>query len=253
MRTPAFLILAFALTGCGSGSSSPGLSLDWTVSLEPLDGPAAMAGTKSFLNTEGQQIRLDTAYLTLSSIELSSDCHDSGFVLAPRLFPLLAQLLDAVMPAAYAHSEGSPTLLGVPHVIDLTGPDGEVIALGAVFPPPDTYCGGRWQIAAADEDAVGLPADLDMVGHSLRLRGAYGEPARAFSLDVTLSFLPIERRLPAPLVLNEQQPTASIELVLHYDRWFDGLDLPALAAGDDNQRALLLGNIRSQLSVNVSG
>ncbi|WP_348675919.1 hypothetical protein [uncultured Abyssibacter sp.] len=238
------ILLALLLGACGGGESSVGTQVHWLLQTTPLDTAPTPAGDKTFDNTEGVPVTLSQAYLVLSSVEITDDCASPSFV--------LRMLLDGLIGTAQAHTQSSDTRLGEPHVIDLTGDDADSTLLGTLSPPVASYCGGRWQIAAADDDAIGLPDDLDMVGYSLRLRGTYGDTDAAFELDVSLAPLPIERQFSGVLSLDSDHREASVTLSLHYDRWFDGVDMTALAQGDANARDQVLANLRAQLSLEVS-
>jgi len=117
----------------------------------------------------GATLRLGTARLTVLAAALES-CPATP----------TAQLRALLRPSvAHAHSEGSPTRLGEPHVVDLRAATST--ELGEFQPPAGRYCGVRLTLGPADADAVGLPSP-DFAGTTFAITGDIDPPsARAVS------------------------------------------------------------------------
>jgi hypothetical protein len=240
----AIVLLAAGCSG-GGNSSSEGVSVSFDASHSAELTPQP-AGPRTFVNTEGVTITLTEAYLVLWSEEIFNDC-DGSYV---RLQP---SWLDWLIPTAEAHASNSPTRQGIPYVIDITAADDSLVTLGTTNPPPDDYCGMEIILRAADADTLLLPTDIDMVGHALYLEGSYQTSGMstptAFTLSTSRSLLPARRYLLPPLSLSEQSPTATTSIMIHYERWFNGLDLALLIADDDTQTEMLLQNISDAIEV----
>lgn len=252
VRRPAVLA-GLALTGamllasCSQGSRTPGVQLRLTLTPQPVNHAPQVAGAKQITNTEGTVIQLDRAYLTLWSVQLQTDCDQPGFVRNRSWVPRL----DWLISSAHAHTDASPTLLGTPTVINLLAADGMPQEWGLLTPPAGTYCGATWQVLAADADAQNLPADTDMVGLSLALEGTYGPDSTPFRVASSRALTPARRRFSLPLTLDAAHRQATAQLDIPYDRWFDGLDLDALAQGDDTATTQLLQTISQTLTAAV--
>ncbi len=246
---PVDLLLASTLLlgACSEGSRSTGVQVYFTLTPEPENHAPQPAGPKQFTNTEGTAIRLDKAYLAMWSVALHTDCDDSGFVWNRSWTPRL----DWLISSAHAHTDASPTLLGTPTVVNLLASDGEPQDWGALAPSANAYCGATWQVLAADEDAENLPIDTNMVGLSLVLGGHYGADNQPFALSTSRAFSPAKRRFAIPLTLGAEQKQATAQLNIAYDRWFDSLDMDALARGDDTATTQLLQNISQTFRVDV--
>ncbi len=122
---------------------------------------------RSFTTDRGYAITLQKAYVVLSRVELLP-CEQA------RLWQELRGLLGPSI--AYAHVASTPTVLGVPHVIDLMDKDNSVVSLARMEPPAGQYCKTRIWIDQADRDAVDLPLDVPMVGRAVYLEGNYLSP-----------------------------------------------------------------------------
>ena len=113
------------------------------------------------------EVRVDRAYLVVSAVTLT-ECDA-----APRLpWQSLAALTTPTIPSARAHGPTTPTRLGQQHVLALHQTSRRV-TLGLMEPPPGDYCAIVLDIAAADDDAPGLPKDRAHVGSSLWIEGAW--------------------------------------------------------------------------------
>jgi hypothetical protein len=189
-------------------------------------GVQASGGERSFTRPDGQTLTLTRGYVTLGSVELK-----------PCEAALGWRLLQALSPigAAHAHSTGSPLRLGTPHVSGLERPDGNVLALGWVRPPPGRYCRARLTFEPADADAEGLSSvasGVDMVGRTLWLEGTRtpsggGEP-RPFRL-VTSNLATVDVVLNG-LTVSEEEPAAERTFVLAWDAWLATVDLDSEGA-----------------------
>lgn len=244
---PAALLLFFlALGGCdsGGGSVQEGISVDFHAGQDKTpdaDGSVAAqpVGPKSFSTTEGAEVTIYRGYLVLWSATLKNACAQPGFVSVEPSW------LDWMVAPAHAHAAADPTRLSVPNVINLRNPDRAEVALGVIGPPPGSYCGVTVELLKADADTRGLPQDIDMIGRTLYLEGAYvaapGEKPVPFTVDTGRSLLPAHRLLAFPLDLGESNRSARIVIGIRYDRWFDGVDLAQL--DDPLQQAQLFSNV----------
>ena len=228
LRPPLLLLLA--LSACGAREE--GLQLHLQLALRPVGDAQVEGTTRHFTTDGGDRISLSRAHVTLSSVELFP-CATSS---ARRWWHWLSPL-----GTAHAHSTSSPRRLGVPHVLGLEQPDGEVRVLGTLRPPPGSYCRARLVFGPADADAEGLAtAGADMEGKTLLLEGellpAGGGSAQPFRLEGN-GLASIELSLEG-LSLDEDTPKASRTIHLAYDRWLDGVALATAGAADQVLRNL---------------
>ncbi len=248
IRPASFLLAGLTLlAACSEGSRTLGIQVDFTLTPQPENQAPQPAGPKRVVNTEGTEIRLQTAYLAMWSVQLQTECDQPGFVWNKSWGPSLDWLISPAM----AHSDSSPTLFGTPTIINLLAADGEPQSWGTLAPPADVYCGATWQVLAADEDAENLPEDTAMAGLSIVLAGTYGPDNQPLSLSSSRALSPSKRRFAIALNLDSEQKQAHVQLRLPYDRWFDGVDLDALARGDDSAITQLLQSISQTASVEV--
>jgi hypothetical protein len=134
-------------------------------------------------------------------------------------------------------------------VNNLERPDGEVLELGVLNPPPGRYCRAIVVFGPADADSAGLPPGAGMEGKTLLLEGevvpAEGGPARPFRLEssgVAIAEPPLEN-----LSFTEEALEQRRVLVFAYDRWLD--DVPWDTAGAAEQ---VLNNIVDPSSLLVT-
>ena len=224
-------VLLVAASGCNS--EDPGVSLDMGLAHQQpgtsLGGlPRALAGPNDSVVT------LTRAWVNVGAVEI--------FACPPTAFRRTLRFLSPI-GVAEAHTPGSPTKIGVPHVDDLARPDGEVIDLGTLKPPADTYCQAKVSLDAADDDAVGLPAPsvVPMSGNTIWIEGsvtpAGGGPALDFTLSSAVEF---DGQVPfvgasgsaSPIALTSAGTARSARVVLRYDRWFATVDPLAAGAAD---------------------
>jgi len=234
------------LTACGGGSggsTTTGITANFNATHYQTAATGerlALSGnSRTFTNSEGVQITLTQAYLTIWSVRLDSECSDISFSAWLEAFG------NVLLPTAQAHTDTTPTQLGVPNVLSLLNPDLAEIPLGNVTPPPDQYCGLTVELLKADDDAVGLPEEIDMVNRLLYLEGSYLSPgsntAVPFILDTGKAAVPRKVLLSAPLSLSADNRTANLTLGIEYDRWFNGIDFNDLQS--ETQLNLLLNNL----------
>lgn len=150
---------------------------------------------------------------------------------------------------AQAHTEGSPTKLGIPHVDDLARPDGQSMDFGTFHPPAGTYCQAAVSLDAADGDAVGLPpaSVVPLTGNTVWIEGtvkpAGGGPVQDFTLtsaaeaEGQVAFV-ASSGAASPIALQSAGTARSARVVLRYDRWFATVDPLAAGAGDALVRAI---------------
>lgn len=222
-----------------------------TVAAAPQQSPDAIgqipkmpAGAKTFRNSENTQITLSKAYLVIWSVQLETDCHAHNFT------ELWRPLFNFLLPTAHAHAEATPTKLGTPNVIDLLAEDSVEIKLGTIQPPPNTYCGVSIEFAKADEDAHGLPENVNMINRTVYLEGQYLLSGRSgvFTVDTAKTLLPKYALLKEPLHLSASSLTGKMSVNIRYDRWFDGLNLAVLAT-DETQQDLLFNNLNASVKL----
>lgn len=249
------MIFSITLSGCGGsgGSSSTEAGISIGISAQPQPSPnsdssvtALPAGAKIFSNSEDVQIQLTRAYLVVSSITLESNCDSSNFAkLDLRSVP--RAIVNLIVPVAQAHTAASPTQTGEPIVLDLLAADLEPVDIGDLAPPAGDYCGVTANLSAADDDAVGLPTDTDMIGKTLHIEGQFLmiETTVPFTLETSVALLPASKSFDAPLMLDATHRSGDVTLEVNYQRWFDGVDMANL--DDATQSDIVLGNIRDSI------
>lgn len=215
--------------------------------------------SRTFTNDLGFRVTLTHGYFVLSALEL----RPSAALLSPR--PLLG-LLELALPAAEAHSTGTPTRLGAPNVIDLLAPDLTPRLLGHVEPPPGAYGKLRISWGPADDDAGFLPADVDMVERTLWLAGRAVRGADSLDFVVTdagsdsvdvFFIADAEHTAPGWLDVGNDRLTLSagesftVGVGMIYSDWFNGVDFRALSSAALHDR--VMGNIRASLGYHPAG
>lgn len=224
---------------CAVVQQSPGIELDFEVVHEASLESTSHESHRSFETAEGVLIRLDAAYVTLSSLELVA-C-DVAARVRPRGW----------RSVAWAHGTSTPTLLASPFVNGLERPDMEPAPLGVLKPPPGSYCALRVTLAPADVDAAGLPANQAVVGQTLWLQGSWRKdseststPLEVYSALVGTVLLPLPQ---APWELTGETPLPVLRLRLAYDQWMD--NVPLEVGDPDVLAASLLNAILGSLSL----
>lgn len=211
----------FCLAACGEREEGLRFTLGLSHAPTSSRSVAVEGSVRTFTTVEGEHVTLTRGFVTLGSVELKP-CEEGA----------AWRLLRALSPigTAHAHSAGSPRRLGTPHVTSLEQPDGAVLDLGTLRPPPGRYCRARLGFEPADADAEGLPSPdtgVDMVGRTLWLDGTVapasgGEP-RPFHLESS-NLASVEVVLDG-VSLSEASPLAERVLSLAYDTWLDGVEL----------------------------
>ncbi len=216
----------------GCSSEDPGVSLGVQLMHTPSTGAAQSGPERTVTRPNGDVVRLTRGWVNVESVEIFA-CPATAW----------ERLLDALSPVATAraHTPGSPTKIGTPHVDDLLRSDVQALTLGTLKPPADRYCRAAVTLAAADADAEGLPTAVPLTGNTLWLEGtvtpAAGGTAQAFQLtsaeeadaDVQVTGA---GGAAAPVVLTTAGVSRTGRVVLRYDRWFDAVDPLADGAAD---------------------
>lgn len=240
---PAALLSVLLLAQCTTHED--GIAVDVGVARsKAADADGGAAAESDELTTDlGYRVRLQHAYLVLSRVELLP-CTQA------RLWPALRSLLGTQV--AYAHGFSTPTVWAVPQVLDLLDTSSRIVSVARMQPPPDDYCQARIWIDVADADAVALPADVPMVGHSIALEGSFAAPDESAwhpfryvtsGLDhVDLSFVNGEGKT-VQLSLSSSHLRAEVHLELGYRAILDGLELV-----DGDYEPLAASAVRNVLS-----
>lgn len=215
--------------------------------------------SRVFTNDQGYQVVLRQGYFVLTAVEIIR----APAATVPAAFSGFSTLL---LPAAVAHTMGSPTRLGAPNVIDLLGADLTARDLGHIEPPPGTYDKLRITWGPAEVDAGFLPTDFDMVDHALQLAGRAikGTDTLDFVVSdagidsVEVDFSTAAAHAPSPwlgvdgarLVLGSgEQATVGVGMI--YDKWFNGVDFKTMSTEARHDR--VLANIRASLGYHPIG
>ncbi|MFP2910506.1 hypothetical protein ACLESD_36805 [Pyxidicoccus sp. 3LFB2] len=235
-------VALLGLTACAGGEREEGMVLTLGLTTARARPTVEAGGPRTLVNDRGLRASFTRALVTLGSVELLP-CETSGW----------RRLLRGLSPVstAWAHSVSSPRRLGTPHVLGLERADGEVTALGTLRPPPGRYCRARLTFQPADADAEGLaaaaegPEPMDMVGHSLHLRGTLSAPdsGEAQPFDVSVRGQTSVDVVLDGLTLSEEQPEAALVFTLAWDVWLDGV-----TSGAPPSRVDLLGNVARSAS-----
>lgn len=199
------------------------------------------------------RVTLTRGYFVLSALEIRPSAVGGS---AP---PLLGWL-DRLLPAAEAHSTGSPTRLGAPNVIDLLAADLTPRVLGHIEPPPGAYGRLRVSWGPADDDAGFLPADVDMVEQTLRLTGRAVKGADTLDFAVTdagtdsvevFFIADSEHGAPGWLGVSNDRlslaagESATVGVGMVYSTWFDGVEFRTMSSEAVHDR--VMANIRASL------
>jgi len=233
------------VSACSSTDTTPGTEVHAHVThLPPATSVTSTATpSKQFTNNNGDIIELTSAYLTLSEMDLRTDCSASPFAW------LLDTVYELVVPSAHAHTESTPTKLGTPQVVNLLNADSEELEFGHFSPPPGSYCGVTVHMHPADADTVNLPTTLSMVGLVLHLTGSYddGGGATGFTVEISLELEHADVEFPAAIVLSASNLTDEIHLNIEYQTWFDDIVMADLAALDPAAVTKLGDNITASI------
>lgn len=233
IRGCASLVVGLVVWGGGcSTSSKEGITV--SVVTEAPRSPAFDASTRTFVTDSGVRVTLTRGFVSTGSVQILACASAWGARSWRRTW----------MREAHAHTEGSPTLLGIPAVESLLADPGSRMTLGQLQPPAGTYCRVKHLVQAADPDALGLPSDGSMLGKSLLVEGTYvvaGTDARPFRFASSASFDVTSDVDPVSLSVDDRRLVTMI-LTKTGDRWFDRIDW----TGDPQEGARrLLENMRA--------
>lgn len=221
--------------GCGADVRD-GVTAQVDLAFENFDG---LLGTN-----EGYFVTVNGAWITTSGIELLP-CASASASLGQRWLRWLAPV-----QTAHAHLASSSTMIGTTQ-IERVGTNTD--EYGQLEPPPGSWCEARYILLDADDDAIGLDATPDMLGHSLVVRGTWvrGDDDGTFEVATSFAF---DRAIPfaEPLTLTGDD-TARITIVRDVRRWFDDVDFERMP--DDVLTETVLFNVFDSVTyvVDVEG
>jgi hypothetical protein len=227
-------MLPVVVTSClvlGCSSEEAGVSLALHLAHRP-SGASQSGAERVIQRPGGDVVRLTRGHVNVASVEIFA-CPSTAW----------RKVLEALAPigTARAHTEGTPTRIGEPHVDDLLRDDAQALTLGTLKPPADRYCRATVVLEPADGDAVGLPASVPMEGRTLWLEGtvepAGGGAAQPFQLSSSAEAEAEAQFLgsagsPSPVPLDTAGTSRAGHVLLRYDRWFDDVDPLAPGAAD---------------------
>lgn len=238
------------ISACSSTDSTPGTEVHAHLTHLPPATTVTATTTpgKQFSNDQspGVSIELTSAYLTISEMDLRTNCSTNPFA------RLLDTMYELVIPVAHAHTESTPTKIGEPLVVNVLNPDIEELEFGHFSPPPASYCGITVHMHPADVDSRGLPTTPDMIGKVLHIEGSYDDTivAGTFNIDIVLEPEHADIAFPAEIVLSATNLTDEAHLNIEYNTWFNGFDATAIAnleAGDLTTVQQFLDNITASI------
>jgi hypothetical protein len=227
MISKIFLFLAwlFLLTACGGGGGSSSVQEGTKVEFSlqhfyrqnsDLSYQTLPAGQKTIVTNSGVEVTLDKAYITLWSIALEKNCRQFSW----------RSLVNFFVKESVAHAEENPQVMNVPHVINVLADDAKPFSLPSISPAVGDYCGVTVQLLKADDDAQGLPKDVNMINKLLYIEGSYRMKGQTESVPFVLSLsqaaLPIY--LNKTFSLSKSTPRQNLRLAFTYGQWFDNVD-----------------------------
>lgn len=248
------------MAGCSSsGSSEEGIAVRMTAL--PLGKAHPHAEAKhsapsfhTFRRTDGMKIDLQLGLLNLVPVGLE-----------PCAVPVAQRLLETLAPfaplgTAYAHAghAGEPPA-GAFSVLAVDG-----TGLGSLSAMPGEYCGVvlELQPVATAQAKHGGELDTSLDGHAVSVSPCYYEttvgmsdadaeavtahsclnpPAKLGTQPRTFTVAFAE-----PVLLDAQNRSLDLRLIVRYEEWFDGVDLPTLASSSAEQ-SRVLDNIEGSL------
>src|SRR5262245_16483153 len=125
-RRALMIASAAASLAAACDAYEPGIEVAITTSAAIGEGP--LHGLVTFREGEGG-VEISHLHLAVASIELV-ECAS----------PIASFFDGLLIGTAYAHSETTPFVLGVPHVIDAARTSTVERTIGTLRPPPGTYC-----------------------------------------------------------------------------------------------------------------
>ncbi len=234
-RVRRILLAALALTAATQCVSyTEGIELDVVY-----QAPFMVAAIQT---DRGYRVRLERAMITFGEVELVF-C-DGVTEQALRLFRA---------SRARAHSETTPTELGVPVIVDLMETGGVPLFAGTLKPPPGRYCAVRVTGTPTDDDAQGSELQRKaMLNATVLLEGSVEGPEaeRLGPISVRLTGrMQSELRFARPLLLDEQERSGSLSVRINTLQWFDGIDFAAqdMAASQEQ----IMENIQASLETSL--
>lgn len=239
---------AVLLSACAEGRiDADGTQLEvMSKTMAPAEGSARAAGTKTFRRSSDERIDLEAGWAGIQVLGLQA---------CPTLASHLLPLVDALIVAAHAHGghhAAAPS--GSVDVVQVA--DEQQQAFSLVLPAPGRYCAVRLQLIPVEgeeppaasvrvapcyyPDSAGIPDPLSS-----------STPHECWSQSVTTSSAPFSVTLDQPVTLSPAQPSARIVLGLDYARWFDGIDMLHLQAGDAVALQMLQESVMQNLHAQV--
>jgi hypothetical protein len=199
---------------------------------------APNVSAKTFTTNRGVSLRIVRAFLVTHSAELLQ-CPPTAF---ERARSILA------MRSAYAHGTATATRLATPVVEDMLRAPRASTFLGTLRPPPGDYCTLRYSIGAADDDALGLPTEVNIVGESLHIEGTYALVANPvstpFVIATSVSF-DRDLELNRMMLSASGRQSAAIAIGKSMETWFDGIDFAT--ASSEELAAAVTARVRASL------
>lgn len=189
-------------------------SIQYQYALESAGAQPNPAGGWRVTLPSGQKLHVCRGWATLYTAQLVP-CQQNGKTTTPASLGFLRLLAP---PQAFAgHSKQlDPSGLNPPMVLPLDKPGLFPLALKTF--PAQTYCQAHFLMARATQEAVGLPADVDMVRTSLHLEGTL-ESASGASLKTLTIHTPVAHGklvdLPQEVLTRAAQHGGKLEITLH--------------------------------------
>ncbi len=259
LRSTTILLVALAAAcgGSGSGSSEPGIEAAFSMtnakSARNQAAPPAEAG-QTFYTAEGKRIDLENGFLSLSIVGLNA-CPSA-------LSDVTKVLAGFFVGSAYAHGSAVEAPEGV---VDVSKSDGTRFNLGQLPAMPGSYCGVELELLPLPQDAPGgdvgaltylSPCYYPDSNTLAQVPGAPVQPDEVrhscYKISVVTAAPVVRVSFPSPLTLGDGKRNANITIKIEYDTWFDGVDVPALSAGDGHARQKLVDNIAASFRATTS-
>ena len=208
------------------------------VALEARDASTADAYAQDLVTNLGFEVRLRRVYLSTTTVEIFACAPVTSWWRVPWI------------RSASAHSQGSPTLLGISAVNSLLDEPPARLFLGKLSPPPASYCRVQRTIAPADADALSLPTDVEMLGKSIYAEGDYAQadmPFQPFVFSSNGSFT-VEMSFDTTALTPDGQAQMTLLLGTADTHWFDSIDFKGPEQAKGRQ---LLSNVGKSLRARV--
>lgn len=245
MNRYVLIALAATLSACGSENQIRDAA-QVEITAVAQGASSTGEGTKNFNRAEGELIQLEAGLANLYPLALQR-CPTARSM--ARQWMLAA--LDGLMPAAQAH--GGHALEAPPGVFDAVGKaDGEAQALGSLGAGDGSYCGLRLALLPVSGGEIGgksvavgpcyysQSAGLPAAAAALTSHECWSSQVAGGSQERVVSFA-------QPLAIAGTAREYHVHLTVNYNRWFDGVDMAALKAGDAQALAQLGDNLLASL------